>query len=106
MENDIRTLLINKLREYHTNFTVPHYDDVILKVVTFNPIELEWKDDLGNISGNASFISHVKGKIKGVAFRNRTYSFSFSGAEAVMDGTKVSDLNIENMNIPSYTRQN
>ncbi len=105
MEKQIRSLLISKLGEYHSNFTVPYYNDEILKVLAFNPIEFEWKDDLENIGGNVSFICLVKGKIKGITSRKRTYSFSFSGVSAIMEGTKVTDLNLENMNITSYNRQ-
>ncbi|MBL4663449.1 MAG: hypothetical protein JKY22_07835 [Flavobacteriaceae bacterium] len=66
-------------------------------------MELNW-DDLDDIRGNLSFTCWGKGKTQGVAKSNMTFSFNFSGVQAVMDGNKLVDLNIDNMAIPSYER--
>lgn len=106
MEDEIRDLVRERIREYHTGFTVPVHNDEILQVIAFNPIELDLTAGLDNICGNVSFICSVKGKIDGIVSRNRTYSFYFTGIEAVMRGTKIIDLNLDNMQIPFYERHN
>ena len=99
MEEKIRAILINKLREYFKNFHIDAYDSDIINIINFHPFEMQW-DNLNNISGNnVSFTCWIKGKRKGIVKQNETYSFNFSQISAVIVDNVLVDLDIENMNI-------
>jgi len=103
MENTIRNILRNKLSDYHQGFNVPHYNEDIINIQVFNAFELNF-ENLDDIWGNVSFRCWVQGKNPKIAKKNMTFSFTFSGVQAVMDGNQLVDLNINNMVIPSYER--